>query len=761
MTKDVKFYKSIRFTTLLIFVLLVVFSLVFYASFAIWMTYGSDKQNVFNHLETIADLKERQILNWPEILLKEVKYPVFMNSERFTRDSVNAPTPFVENLLERNIKHSEYLKDYFVLNTSGYITYSTRKEEISAYRGLYPYFKMGLSGDYIHIQTHTYASSVENINSILVSSPIRDFDGNVIGVMCGIANLDFLNSLMQDSPGMGKTGQAYLVGENQVLLTEASYPNFKPGQTFVSTTGVLRVLSDQDQKKIKLRTYSFGQKIVGVYKWIEPLSVVLVAEQTCDEAFSTSETTLFLLILVVILCIGVSVAIGYFWSTSYILKPISKLSKHADELTYGRYDVDIEMAGDNEIARLGQAFQIMTVRLRESIAKLQQRILELKETQEMLHKSERLEAIGRLAGGIAHDFNNMLTGIVGANDMLKQSLENRPALLGFCNIIAESASRAGNMTQNLLTFARRKPGVFTIIEAHEAIRRSLEFLKSILSNNVSVELALNATETGVFADYSKLESALINLGINASHAMPNVGTISVRTRNIDVEEDFCKSSSFDLRPGVYIEIEFCDTGIGIPPEHIDRIFDPFFTTKKQGEGTGLGLSAVLGTIQEHKGSITVSSEIEKGTRFTMLLPVSTRNIEASIAAVPEKAIEGEGRILFVDDEPYVRVSTEAILRNLGYDVLLAENGRQAIEVFEKGRDNIDLVVLDMIMPEMNGYDCFVKIKQIKPEQKIILASGFLHQNLVEEMKTMGLNLFIGKPFNSIELSLAIHEVMSS
>jgi CheY-like chemotaxis protein len=258
----------------------------------------------------------------------------------------------------------------------------------------------------------------------------------------------------------------------------------------------------------------------------------------------------------------------------------------------------------------------------------------------------------------------------------------------------------------------------------------------------------------VSGDLTQLQNVLLNLGINAAHAMPDGGRITLSTRNTDLGMDYCTRSAFSISPGRYVEIGVSDTGDGIPPEAIDRIFEPFFTTKEKGRGTGLGLAAVYGTVTEHKGEIRVNSEVGVGTTFAVLLPVSVVE-DVSDDGDDEMLERGEGTILVVDDEPINRKVAVALLEKLGYKATAVQNGREAIEVYRTQKESIDLVLLDIQMPEMNGQDCYRELQRIDPDVRAVICSGYLRDADIEQLRSDGLKGYIRKPYHGVQFSRTI------
>ncbi|MDH3345961.1 MAG: response regulator, partial [Kiritimatiellaceae bacterium] len=293
---------------------------------------------------------------------------------------------------------------------------------------------------------------------------------------------------------------------------------------------------------------------------------------------------------------------------------------------------------------------------------------------------------------------------------------------------------------------------------HAIVNDAVGILKNTIDKKISITVKTEASADEATGDSSGIQNAILNLGINASHAMPDGGSLQISTRNVSLDDTYCTISTFDLIPGDYIEIEIKDNGSGIAPQNLDRIYEPFFTTKKQGEGSGLGLAAVYGTVQDHHGAITVYSEKDTGTVFHLYLPCS----EKKKPNTPSKSevIMGKGTILLVDDEDALLAIGKMTLEHLGYQVLQASNGAEARDLFREKHREIDLVIMDMIMPVMNGKDAFLEMKKIDPDCKVIIASGFSKSENLDELRDAGLAGFILKPFRSVALSQLIAEQLA-
>ncbi len=387
-------------------------------------------------------------------------------------------------------------------------------------------------------------------------------------------------------------------------------------------------------------------------------------------------------------------------------------------------------------------------------------ITERRKMDDLLRQSQKMDAIGQLAGGVAHDFNNMLGGIIGAAQLLQSPERNLDRTgLEFVDMILDASTQAANLTNKLLTFGRKTEISTRPVPVHDIIRDMMTLLNRTIDKRIEIHLSEKAEQSTVLGDGASLQNALLNLGINASHAMPDGGELRISTKNIFLDDYYCRSVPFEISPGNFIEIEVRDTGTGIPPERIGKIFEPFYTTKKQGKGTGLGLSTVYATIENHRGAINVYSEEGEGTVFHLYLPCSE---DSPVSSSPKDiSFSGKGHILLADDEELIRRTGKEILKGMGFSVTLASNGREVVELFKERHALIDLVIMDMLMPEMNGSDAFFKMKEIDGACKVIISSGFTKDENIRKMKEAGLAGFIQKPFMYGELSRLLRDILAA
>lgn len=381
-----------------------------------------------------------------------------------------------------------------------------------------------------------------------------------------------------------------------------------------------------------------------------------------------------------------------------------------------------------------------------------------KHIEEQLRHTQKMDSIGQLAGGVAHDFNNMLAGISGAAEIIDVLNDKDEKIQKFVDMILDTSEKAASLTRELLAFSRKAKVQSVIVDAHDCVFNALQILEHSIDRRINIVKRLRAETYHVNGDPAQIQNIILNLGVNARDAMPQGGELTIATTNIHLDTEYCSLSTFDIKPGFFIEICVIDTGVGIKKEILGRIFDPFFTTKEVGKGTGLGLAAVYGMVRDHHGGVQVVSEPGKGTFFKVYFP-----IDKTISMVKNKKSgmvrTGDATILIVDDESIIRHTLDNILSDLGYTIMLAKDGEEGAEIFRKHHKKIDLVILDMIMPKMNGYDTFFVIRKIKKNAKVLLLSGFSRDEDMEELQRNGAVGFLQKPYKRVELSRVIADVL--
>jgi PAS domain S-box-containing protein len=383
-----------------------------------------------------------------------------------------------------------------------------------------------------------------------------------------------------------------------------------------------------------------------------------------------------------------------------------------------------------------------------------------KELERLLLQKDKLESLGLLAGGIAHDFNNLLVGIMGNASLALETISsNNPARAMLKDVVLASET-AGNLTRQLLAYAGKGRFIVEPVDLSDLVRQISSLLQTSIPKNVQLRLDLVEGLPSVEADVTQIQQLIMNLVINGAEAIgERQGTVLITTATQHVDEDYIATvlTPAQLSPGNYVTIQVHDTGSGMSQETLDKIFDPFFTTKFTGRG--LGLAAALGIVRGHKGAIKVYSTVGQGTTFKVLFPASDQCAhKPTPQPIVQHSIEGE-TVMVVDDEHVVRRTAKAMLERYGYSVVLAENGKEAVELYKVLSDKIHLVLLDMTMPIMAGEETFRELKMIRADVRVILSSGYNEAEAVRRFTGKGLAGFIQKPYSAVTLTEKVRAVL--
>ncbi len=383
-----------------------------------------------------------------------------------------------------------------------------------------------------------------------------------------------------------------------------------------------------------------------------------------------------------------------------------------------------------------------------------------KQLEEQLQQSEKMRAIGQLAGGIAHDFNNQLAGIVGYADILRLELSNNPELSYYADNILLTSKRAADLTSQLLAFARKGKYLTIPVDIHMIIVEVVNILHRTIDKRIVIRQLLEAQFPITEGDPTQIQNAVMNIALNARDAMPNGGELIFATTVKPLETEYCVNNPYEIIPGKYIQLCITDNGKGMDEATKSKIFEPFFTTKDQGKGTGMGLASVYGTLKSHGGAINVYSEPDHGTTMKLYFPLVEKGEENNVPMKGEdEAIIGEAHILLVDDEDVVIDTASRMLKNMGYKVSIARNGKEAIEFFKENWKIIDLVILDMVMPKLNGKETNSALKKINPAVLVLLSSGYSINGEAQKILDEGVNGFIQKPYRRVELAQAVNKIL--
>jgi two-component system cell cycle sensor histidine kinase/response regulator CckA len=387
--------------------------------------------------------------------------------------------------------------------------------------------------------------------------------------------------------------------------------------------------------------------------------------------------------------------------------------------------------------------------------KVEERTRQVKELQKQYQQAQKLESIGTLAGGIAHNFNNLLMGIQGNVSLMLADTNGGHPHFEKLKTIQKLVRNGARLTRQLLGYAREGRYEIKAISLNQLVRETSDTF-STTRKEISIHQELADDLYAIEADQGQIEQVLLNLYVNAAEAMPQGGKLLLKTMN--VTHDDMKDKCYKPKQGNYVLFSLTDTGVGMDRKTMERIFEPFFTSRGLGKGTGLGLASVYGTVKAHGGYIDVCSEKGHGATFKIYLPaIGMKPKKEKNAAT--SLMKGRETVLLVDDEDVVADVGDQMLRKLGYEVLVARSGKEAIEYYEPKRDQIDMVILDMIMPDMNGGEVYDRIKEINPHAKILLSSGYSIDGQAADILELGFDGFIQKPFSMEVLSRRIRKVL--
>jgi signal transduction histidine kinase/ActR/RegA family two-component response regulator len=381
-----------------------------------------------------------------------------------------------------------------------------------------------------------------------------------------------------------------------------------------------------------------------------------------------------------------------------------------------------------------------------------------KQLEEELFQKRKLEAIGQLSSGVTHDINNMLTPILGYAGLIKIKSDNPGLAADYSEKIAIAARQIRDLVAKLLLFSRKKAAIVRPVDLHRLITELMGLLEHTIDKRIQIRTFLQADNPILIGDPSALQNALLNLSVNAKDAMPEGGVLTFTTGLADLNKDDDLCRNFGVESGEYIYVSVCDTGTGIDQETLSKIFEPFFTTKPVGKGTGLGLAGVYGCVKSHNGCIDVKTEVGNGTTFVLYFPHVKEICDEMELSDSHYTVQA-AHILFVDDETYVREIGVEVLRELGYQVDCCRDGEEAVAFYKKEYSNIDLVILDMLMPKMSGLDCFIELRKINQGVKVLVMSGYMEHGDLQSVVQNGACGILEKPFEMNTLSTAISRAL--
>ncbi len=385
----------------------------------------------------------------------------------------------------------------------------------------------------------------------------------------------------------------------------------------------------------------------------------------------------------------------------------------------------------------------------------------LKQTEEQLRHAQKMEAVGRMAGGIAHDFNNLLTAIIGYAEVALNQLNTGDPVRHYNEEIRKAGSRAAELTAQLLAFSRKQVRQPRPIDLNQALTSMEDMLRRLIGKNIELALNLPPDLGTVKADPGQIEQVIVNLTVNARDAMPNGGRLTIETANVELDQAYA-AVHLGVSAGHYVLLSVSDTGCGMEADVLPHIFEPFYTTKPHGQGTGLGLAIVYGIVKQNNGDIAVVSEPQQGTTFTFHFPCADEPAEElRPPSGPLVQLHGTETILLVEDDESIRNLTQEMLCSSGYAVLEAANAGEALLICERHSEPIQLLLTDVIMPQMYGYELAQRLSPMRPEMKILFMSGYTGNPTVERQSLPTGAAFIQKPFTPLTLAQKVREVLNS
>ncbi|HSE96640.1 MAG TPA: ATP-binding protein, partial [Blastocatellia bacterium] len=385
-------------------------------------------------------------------------------------------------------------------------------------------------------------------------------------------------------------------------------------------------------------------------------------------------------------------------------------------------------------------------------------VTEKKKIESQFLRAQRMESIGTLAGGIAHDLNNILSPILMAVRILQMRMTDEESQRWLSTML-KSAERGASLVSQVLSFAKGVEGERILLQPKHLIKEVVKILRDTLPKSIEIEFNIADDLWAVTGDATHLHQVLMNLCVNARDAMPNGGKLTIQAGNVYIDDNYARMN-IEARPGRYVHLTIADTGVGIPDKIIGKIFEPFFTTKQHGEGTGLGLSTVLGIVKSHGGFINVYSEIGRDTGFSIYIPaVETQRARQGNEALDSLPL-GEGElVLIVDDEAAILEIAKGTLEAYGYRAITAADGTEAIALYAEHKDEIKVVLTDLGMPHMDGLTTIRILQKMNPQIKIIATSGLRSEGKASDVAALGVKTFLSKPYTADKLLITLAEIL--
>jgi signal transduction histidine kinase len=426
-------------------------------------------------------------------------------------------------------------------------------------------------------------------------------------------------------------------------------------------------------------------------------------------------------------------------------------------------EIEIRRGAEAEVRKVNEELEqrvvARTADYKQAIEELRAEMAHREDVEKQLIQAQKMEAVGRLAGGVAHDFNNLLTVILGYNEMLREHLTDDPVGSDYVMEAMHASERASALTNQLLAFSRRQVAMPRIVDLNGLVSNIEKMLRRIIGEDIRLELRLDPAVPAVEVDPGHIDQVVMNLAVNSRDAMPDGGRLIIETARVELSEEY-SSTHVIPAPGSYAVLTVSDTGMGMDSATRAHIFEPFFTTKEQGRGTGLGLSIVYGIIKQNGGEILVYSEPGQGTVFKVYLPAAQKSVEPIPAVSAEGAADlASGAILLVEDEDQVRNLTRSILVRQGYHVFDFASAADALEFLREDAQKIDLLISDIVMPQMGGMELAASVQALRPGIRVLLMSGYTETNVSSRGLITPTTAFLHKPFTAASLRAKVQEAL--
>ena len=603
-----------------------------------------------------------------------------------------------------------------------------------------------------------------NAPAQFVAAPVMD-NGSIIGVAAVQISFDSIDRIMRDRSGMGQTGETYLVGPDFKMRSDsfldpeghcvaASFKGTVP-KNGVSTAASRKALAGETAAEIV--TDYRGKVVLSCYAPVQlhGLQWAILAEIDEQEIDARIASQLNRKIIIIIVSSLLLVLVVAFFISFIISRGIgtivAELGNLLDSILKGRLDA----RGDT--AKVGIDFQGVVVRTNQLIDAFVAELEEVKKLEGAVQHKQKIASLGTLAGGIAHDFNNILNYMLAYAEIVESQVEKGSFAYDNIQEITRAIERAGSLVSQILIFSSRVQPVARPMLMALIVKEAVRLLQATLPENIQVEKRITSENLYVMADPTHAHQVIVNLCTNAIYAMQaNGGRLTVTLDRIMLES----ANSLDLPAGAYCRLTVADTGCGMTEEVKKRMYEPFFTTKPMGQGSGMGLAVVHGIIAICGGALQVTTSPGEGTTVEAYFPAAAGLDAAVTEESGEVALHGSGTILLVDDEAHIRRSTGMVLGQLGYGVTAAAGAPEALELFTRNPRAFDLLITDISMPDMDGFQLTQQIKALRPDMPVIMITGYSEKTTCQETAARGVSAFMIKPFTRAELSKTVSDVLA-